>query len=243
MYTLNDHSILVTGAGRGLGAAICAVLGDSTFLHSGITPLMDAVYNGGYSTTIILDNSITAMTGMQPTPESGITADGHPGNPLSIEELVKGCGVKYIRVVNPYDIKGMIQEAKRAYEYTKQPEGGMAVLISRYPCITYQKEQLKIKPMKLDIRHVRDPGQRVPIGRVSVAESPFDVGPIQAREDIGVFDNVLEVVVTDELIPPDRPEGGDRDQADPGFPELQGHHREGEDLPLVPAAILRRGHY
>ncbi|OGP89661.1 MAG: hypothetical protein A2156_00405 [Deltaproteobacteria bacterium RBG_16_48_10] len=83
-----------------------------------------------------------------------MTADGHPGRSLSLEELVKGCGVKYVRIVNPYDIKGMIQEARKAYEFTKQPEGGMAVLIARYPCITHQKEQLKIKPVKIDIRHV-----------------------------------------------------------------------------------------
>lgn len=141
---------------------IISTIGDSTFYHSGPQGLLNSVYNGARFVLVILDNSITAMTGMQPTPESGITADGHPGSPLSIEELVKGCGVKYIRVVNPYDIKGMIQEAKRAYEYTKQPEGGMAVLISRYPCITHQKEQLKIKPVKLDIRHVPPPERDLP---------------------------------------------------------------------------------
>ena len=133
---------------------IISTIGDSTFFHSGPQGLVNAVYNGARFLLVILDNSITAMTGMQPTPEFGVTADGHPGGTLSLEELVKGCGVKYLRIVNPYDIKGMILEAKRAYEYTKQPEGGMAVLIARYPCITHQKEQLKIKPAKIDIRHV-----------------------------------------------------------------------------------------
>ncbi|HSB07803.1 MAG TPA: FAD-dependent oxidoreductase [Thermodesulfobacteriota bacterium] len=133
---------------------IISTIGDSTFYHSGPQGLLNAVYNGARFLLVILDNSITAMTGMQPTPESGMTADGHPGKSLSLEELVKGCGVKYVRVVNPYDIKGMIQEARKAYEFTKQPEGGMAVLIARYPCITHQKELLKIKPAKIDIRHV-----------------------------------------------------------------------------------------
>jgi indolepyruvate ferredoxin oxidoreductase alpha subunit len=133
---------------------IISTIGDSTFYHSGPQGLLNAVYNGARFLLVILDNSITAMTGMQPTPEFGVTADGHPGGTLSLEELVKGCGVKYLRIVNPYDIKGMIREAKKAYEYTKQPEGGMAVLIARYPCITHQKEQLKIKPTKIDIRHV-----------------------------------------------------------------------------------------
>lgn len=132
---------------------IIATIGDSTFYHSGPQGLLNAVYNGSKFVLVILDNSITAMTGMQPTPESGVTADGHPGTALSIEELVKGCGVKYIRVVNPYDIRGMIREVKKAYAYTKQPDGGMAVIISRYPCITYEREILKSKPIKVDIRH------------------------------------------------------------------------------------------
>jgi NADPH-dependent glutamate synthase beta subunit-like oxidoreductase len=132
---------------------ILSTIGDSTFYHSGAPGLLNAVYNGSRFILVILDNSITAMTGMQPTPESGTTADGHPGKTLSLEELVKGCGVKYIRVINPYDIKGMIREAKKAYQYTKQPEGGMVVLIARYPCITCQKEVLKVNPIKVDIRH------------------------------------------------------------------------------------------
>ncbi|MDI6764741.1 MAG: indolepyruvate ferredoxin oxidoreductase subunit alpha, partial [Thermodesulfobacteriota bacterium] len=119
---------------------IIATIGDSTFYHSGAPGLLNAVYNGAKFILVILDNSITAMTGMQPTPESGVTADGHPGKALSIEELVKGCGVKYLRVVNPYDIKGLIREAEKAYNYTLKKEGGMAVIITRYPCIINQKE-------------------------------------------------------------------------------------------------------
>jgi indolepyruvate ferredoxin oxidoreductase alpha subunit len=141
---------------------IISTIGDSTFYHSGSQGLLNAVYNGARFVLVILDNSITAMTGMQPTPESGITADGHPGRSLSIEELVKGCGVKYIRVLNPYDIKGMIREVSKAYEYTKKPDGGMAVLISRYPCIIYQKEQLKINPIKVEIRHIPPPEKGLP---------------------------------------------------------------------------------
>ena len=141
---------------------IISTIGDSTFYHSGAPGLLNAVYNGARFILVILDNSITAMTGMQPTPESGTTADGHPGKSLSLEELVKGCGVKYIRVVNPYDIKGMIREARKAYKFTQQPEGGMAVLIARYPCITYQKEVLKVNPIKVDIRHIPLPETDLP---------------------------------------------------------------------------------
>jgi NADPH-dependent glutamate synthase beta subunit-like oxidoreductase/pyruvate/2-oxoacid:ferredoxin oxidoreductase beta subunit len=146
----------------GKDVPIFATIGDSTFYHSGAPGLLNAVYNGSRFVLVILDNSITAMTGMQPTPESGVTADGHPGKSLSLEELVKGCGVKYIRVVDPYDIKGMIREAKKAYRYTQQPEGGMAVLIARYPCITYLKEQLKVNPVKIDARYMPPPERDFP---------------------------------------------------------------------------------
>ena len=132
---------------------IIATIGDSTFYHSGAQGLLNAVYNGAKFILVILDNSITAMTGMQPTPESGVTADGHPGIPVSLEDLVKGCGIEYIRVVNPYDIGGMIREVQKAYPYTQQRDGGMTVLIARYPCIIHQREHLKVNPVKVEIRH------------------------------------------------------------------------------------------
>jgi len=100
------------GAGKvlkeeGLGK-ICAVLGDSTFLHGGIGPLMDAVYNGGYSTTIILDNRTTAMTGQQEHPGTGFTIHGDPASTVDYEQLAKAVGVKHVRTVDPYNIQETI---------------------------------------------------------------------------------------------------------------------------------------
>ena len=160
----------------GIDIPIISTIGDSTFYHSGAPGLLNAVYNGARFILVILDNSITAMTGMQPTPESGVTADGHPGSPLSLEELVKGCGVKYLRVVNPYQIKELIREAKKARKYTRQPDGGIAVLIARYPCITHQKEQLKIHPVKVDIRHIPLPEKDLP--RMKSGEMPHSLLPV-----------------------------------------------------------------
>jgi len=101
------------GAGKVLGkeglGKICAVLGDSTFLHSGIGPLMDAVYNGGYSTTIIMDNSITAMTGQQEHPGTGFTIKGDPAPVVDFEQLARSVGVKHVRTVDPYDVKETIE--------------------------------------------------------------------------------------------------------------------------------------
>lgn len=146
----------------GIDIPIIATIGDSTFYHSGAQGLLNAVYNGARFILIILDNSITAMTGMQPTPESGVTADDHPGTPLSLEGLVAGCGVKYVRLVNPYRMKDLVREAKRARKYTQRPDGGVAVIIARYPCITHQKDQLEINPIKVDIRHVPLPDRDLP---------------------------------------------------------------------------------
>ena len=165
---------------EGKNIPIFATIGDSTFYHSGAPGLLNAVYNGARFILVILDNSITAMTGMQPTPESGMTADGHPGKPLSIEELVKGCGVKYLKVVNPYDIKGLIKEAEKAYQYTLKPEGGMAVIITRYPCIIYQKDQLKVNPIKVDIRHT--PPAEKGLGQVKSGEMDQSLLP-EYREE------------------------------------------------------------
>jgi indolepyruvate ferredoxin oxidoreductase, alpha subunit len=90
--------------GKGLGK-ICAVLGDSTFLHSGVAPLMDAAYNKGYSTTIILDNRITAMTGQQEHPGTGFTIQGEPASMINYEQLARAVGVTHVRKVDPYNIK------------------------------------------------------------------------------------------------------------------------------------------
>ncbi|MCX8117140.1 MAG: indolepyruvate ferredoxin oxidoreductase subunit alpha [Desulfobacterota bacterium] len=159
----------------GIDIPIVATIGDSTFYHSGAPGLLNAVYNGSKFILVILDNSIVAMTGMQPTPESGITADGHPGKALSIEELVKGCGVQYLKVLNPYDIKGMIREAQKAYAYTLKKDGGMAVLIARYPCIINQKDQLKVNPIKVEIRHTPPPEKGLP--PVKSGEMPLSLLP------------------------------------------------------------------
>jgi indolepyruvate ferredoxin oxidoreductase alpha subunit len=101
------------GAGKVLGneglGKICAVLGDSTFLHSGIGPLMDTVYNGGYSTTIILDNRITAMTGQQEHPGTGYNIKGDPADTVDYAQLAKAVGVKNVRMVDPYNVKETMQ--------------------------------------------------------------------------------------------------------------------------------------
>ena len=91
----------------GLSAKVVAIIGDSTFLHSGITPLVDAVYNQSKITVVILDNNTTAMTGHQEHPGTGVSVQGQQVGKVILEDLVKGIGVKDLKVVDSFNIKGI----------------------------------------------------------------------------------------------------------------------------------------
>lgn len=106
-----------------------AVIGDSTFMHSGITGLVDVFYNKGCSTTIILDNHITAMTGHQQNPLTGYTVKGEPTNKVDLETLVKGIGIERVDVVDPFDVKHFSEVLKEDLA-ADEP----AVIIARRPC-------------------------------------------------------------------------------------------------------------
>lgn len=125
----------------GVKKPIVATMGDSTFFHSGTTGLINAVYNDSRFILVILDNYITAMTGMQPAITQEERVDGSKGNAISLETIVKGCGVKYLKVVDPFDTKNMIQTVKDAADYVNDPDGGIAVIISRHPCVIGFKDQ------------------------------------------------------------------------------------------------------
>ena len=130
----------------GVDQPIVATIGDSTFYHSGTAGLLNAVYNGSRFILVILDNLTTAMTGMQPSPSMGIRADGSEGRAISLERIVAGCGVDFIEVLDPYDIQKMTDVLKKASEYIQEPEGGIAVIIARHPClIAYRAEAIPEK--------------------------------------------------------------------------------------------------
>ncbi|VBB43017.1 Indolepyruvate oxidoreductase subunit IorA [uncultured Desulfatiglans sp.] len=125
---------------------VVATIGDSTFFHSGTAGLINAVYNNARFVLVILDNEITAMTGMQPTPGLGLRADGTRGKAVSIERVVEGCGIEFLRVVDPYALAEMTRAVKEAASYTLEPDGGIAVIIARHPCvIAYRKEAIPVR--------------------------------------------------------------------------------------------------
>ncbi|MBP3656055.1 MAG: indolepyruvate ferredoxin oxidoreductase subunit alpha [Clostridia bacterium] len=106
-----------------------AVIGDSTFMHSGVTGLINAVYNESASTIIIVDNSITGMTGHQQNPTTGYNLKGDPCAKIDLETLCRAVGVKRVRVVDPYDLK---QTEAAILEELAAKE--TSVIISRRPC-------------------------------------------------------------------------------------------------------------
>ncbi len=106
-----------------------AVIGDSTFMHSGMTGLANVAYNGSNSTVIILDNSITGMTGHQQNPTTGYNIKGDPATKISLEKVCEAVGIRRVRVVDPYDLKACDAALKEELA-AEEP----SVIISRRPC-------------------------------------------------------------------------------------------------------------
>ena len=107
-----------------------AVIGDSTFMHSGMTGLVNVAYNATNSTVIILDNSITGMTGHQQNPTTGYNIKGDPAAKVDLEALCRALGINRVRVVDPYDLKAC-EEAIKEELGVAEP----SVIISRRPCV------------------------------------------------------------------------------------------------------------
>ncbi|WP_320129889.1 indolepyruvate ferredoxin oxidoreductase subunit alpha [uncultured Sphaerochaeta sp.] len=105
------------------------IMGDSTFFHSGMTSMLEAVYNNSSVLLVVLDNRITGMTGHQQNPGSGFNLKEEPTNLTNIAEVAKALGVKHIRVINPLDLKEVRETLQWGLSFTDP-----AVIITRYPC-------------------------------------------------------------------------------------------------------------
>ncbi|HJV66242.1 MAG TPA: thiamine pyrophosphate-dependent enzyme [Geomonas sp.] len=119
------QSYRVTGQQRD----IIATVGDSTFFHAGIPPLIDAVTQGARFVLVILDNVTTAMTGNQPTPAHGTPA----GRPVDIESIVKGCGVGFVKTADPLELPAFTALLKEALAFSHTV--GVSVVIAKSPCL------------------------------------------------------------------------------------------------------------
>jgi len=113
----------------GIDKKVVAVIGDSTFMHSGITGVVNGVYDKGQITIIILDNGTTAMTGHQDHPGTGVSAQGKETQKVELESLVRGIGVKDVKVVDAFDIKALRSNLRSSLD---NPE--LSVIIVRGAC-------------------------------------------------------------------------------------------------------------
>lgn len=155
-YTLGNakplemvDTCLCMGAGIGIAQGLqraepsikhIAFIGDSTFFHSGITSVINAVYNNTNITIIILDNNTTAMTGFQPHPGTGKTMMNNLAEKIDIYSILSACGIKHISIVNPFEQEKAIETVKKATDYS-----GPSVVIFQAPCAALVKPSNKQK--------------------------------------------------------------------------------------------------
>jgi len=116
---------------------VVAVIGDSTFLHTGLNGLMDMVYNKSTATVLILDNSTTGMTGRQDNPATGYTLNGEFANQVDLEAICRALGVKHVATVDPAQMDNTRKVIKEAME---RPE--VSVVITRRPCVLIKHENV-----------------------------------------------------------------------------------------------------
>lgn len=125
---------------NGVEKKVVSVIGDSTFMHTGINSLASMAYNNGNTVSVILDNRITAMTGHQDNPGTGFTLQDDIANQVNFEEVVRAVGIKNVKTINPLRLDEVESALEEAFEYE-----GPSVIITRWPCALkkYSKQDTK----------------------------------------------------------------------------------------------------
>ncbi len=139
------------GMSKASGRGTVAIIGDSTFFHAGIPGLVNAVYNKSKVLTVVLDNLATAMTGHQPHPGTGMTGMHASTKKILIENIAEGCGVKYVKVVNPFKTKEAAEVLKEALQ---QP--GPSVVVFRAPCTLMAVREKRQRGIKVEPTRITD---------------------------------------------------------------------------------------
>ncbi len=166
---------LAGGAGE---RPVVAVIGDSTFAHSGLTGLMNAVYNGSSATTIVLDNRITAMTGHQENPFTGRTLMGEPAPEMDVEAVCRGLGVEHVLVVDPANLKRTERALREAVEHE-----GPSVVVARRPCALLEKSDKR--PLAVDEDRCTSCGACIALGCPALSVSASGKAVIDAETCVG----------------------------------------------------------
>ena len=122
-----------------------AVIGDSTFWHSGVTGLIDIIYNQGHTTVIILDNSVTAMTGHQENPSTGYNIKGEAAPDISFEQLGRAIGIERITTVDAYELE-KLEEVVSTETQAEAP----SLIITKRPCVLHKRVDMTEEPLQVD---------------------------------------------------------------------------------------------
>lgn len=139
------------GVNKATGATTIAIIGDSTFFHAGIPALVNAVYNNHNFTLVVVDNLTTAMTGHQPHPGTGKKGTGTLGKRVLIEEVARGCGVSFVKVVNPFNVEEATKTIKEAIMMS-----GPSVVVFRAPCALLLAREKRRKGERLEPCRITD---------------------------------------------------------------------------------------
>lgn len=148
-YLLSMGSSVGTSCGfsKATDQTVVSFIGDSTFFHAGIPPLINAVHNKNRFVLVILDNRTTAMTGGQPNPGLPVDGMGLEAPEISIPDIVKACGVEMVETINPLNVRNSKDIFKKALQFDK-----VAVVISQYPCMLIKGGTQKGKNIIIDVQ-------------------------------------------------------------------------------------------
>jgi len=177
---------------------VISFVGDSTFFHSGIMGLMNAVFNNHNFTLVILDNRITGMTGHQPNPGVDMDEMGFEGyNSIDIEGLVKAAGVKHVSVVRPYNLKKSAAAIKEAVEFE-----GVSVVIAKEKCTLYAKSLKQLTGKKFQVNPEKCKDHRDCIDTIACPAFTTEGGRVRIIEDMCAGCSICAQICPENAIMP-----------------------------------------
>ncbi len=186
LNVLDTTACMGAGIGQALGmekagvkSKVAAVIGDSTFIHSGITGLVNAVYNEGHITILILDNRTTAMTGHQEHPGTGVSAQGKETFAVDIESLCRGIGVKDVKVIDAFDMKALRAGVKDSLD---RPE--VSVIIVRGACAVQVRKRANPRKVNIELCSQCDTCLRLGCPAIQSVDGQVFIEPTLCAGDI-----------------------------------------------------------
>lgn len=177
---------------------VISFIGDSTFFHSGMNGLMNAVFNNHNFTLVILDNRVTAMTGHQPNPGVDMDEMGFTGyNAIDIEGLVRAAGVKHVSVIRPYNIKKSVAAIKEAIDFQ-----GVSVIIAKEKCTLYAKSLKQLTGKKFQVNPEKCKNHRDCIDTIACPAFTTEGGRVRINEEMCAGCSICAQICPENAIMP-----------------------------------------